>query len=103
MLFAYIPIFSKAETCISLKCIFYISAAVHRCSGGEEIRAPVRSGVPRAGTTGFYLQHQSAFNPMCNNPASTVLGLFPEQKLVCAMLFGGFFLFGFGFSVCVCG
>lgn len=46
MLFAYIPIFSKAETCISLKCIFYISAAVHKCSGRWGIRALVRFGCP---------------------------------------------------------
>lgn len=42
-LFAYIPIFSNAETCISLKCILYISAAVHKCSQGEETRALVKS------------------------------------------------------------
>lgn len=71
------------------------SAAVLREGrGGEE--SPGGSG----GTARHYRlpkQQQALLNPMCNNPATTVPGLFPEQKLVCAMWFGGFSLFGLWF------
>lgn len=81
------------------------SAAVLREERGGEGRggregkeSPGRSG----GTARHYRlpkQQQALLNPMCNNPATTVPGLFPEQKLVCAMWFGGFsvwFLGGWG-------
>lgn len=74
------------------------SAAVLREGrGGEE--SPGGSG----GTARHYRlpkQQQALLNPMCNNPATTAPGLFPEQKRVCAVWFGGFsvwfFLGGWG-------
>lgn len=83
MLFALYP-YSPVHTCIP-----WVNPSWFSCcaQGGEE--SPGRSG----GTARHYRlpkQQQALLNPMCNNPATTVPGLFPEQKLVCAMWFGGF-------------
>lgn len=83
MLFALYP-YSPVHTCIP-----WVNPSWFSCcaQGGEE--SPGGSG----GTARHYRlpkQQQALLNPMCNNPATTVPGLFPEQKLVCAMWFGGF-------------
>jgi len=78
---AYTPLFSSAEPCVS-----------PYPRGGSAVpgRARGTPGVPPAGATGFSSRRPPACTPMCNNPAATDQGPFPEQKLVSALLFGGF-------------
>lgn len=84
MLFALYP-YSPVHTCIPWVNPSWFSCCAQGGRGGE----PWGSG----GTARHYRlpkQQQALLNAMCNNPATTVPGLFPEQKLVCAMWFGGF-------------
>lgn len=97
MLFALYP-YSPVHTCIPWVNPSWFSCCAQGGEGREGKESPGRSG----GTARHYRlpkQQQALLNPMCNNPATTVPGLFPEQKLVCAMWFGGFsvwFLGGWG-------